>query len=118
MKKKFKLSQIEQLNSELVFLLKEKLKFSVKWEIKLLIEQIEKPLNNFKELQNDLFKKYGVEENGKITLLNENIEIATKELKELSEKTFNLEGYLKMKDLKDLKSENPYYLIFNLIKHD
>lgn len=113
---KFKLSQALKLQKELYNLLNENISFLVKFEIRNMINSFKSDVENYSTTVNELFKTYGEQKNGDYFIKPENLSKANKELKSISEKEIEIKGSLSKESLKDVKSENQYLFVFDLLK--
>jgi hypothetical protein len=117
MSTKIKLGQVTQLQKELTSLLGEKISFSVKWEIKTMLDSIKDAATNLNETVSEIYKKYGEEiSEGNFKIKEDKISIANKELVKLTEKEIEVSGKLALSDLSGIESDFQYYDIFSLVE--
>jgi len=120
-----KISEVAELNNELVSMNKEKdISFVVKYNLSKLREKTQSVMKKFEEQRLELFKKYGDEiedkkgkKTGQYQLQGaKGEEKGLEELKKLLDETETFEDSYKLDDFKDLKTDKPYNQIMKFMK--
>ena len=109
------------LNKEVHNLMQEdSISFSLKWDLKKLIDRTKGIVKNLNELDTELFKKFNVPKNdktGEWDFTNfDKLEEVNAELKTLRDKKETFTEKFKKKDFLDLKSKYPYIHIMDFIE--
>ena len=113
---KFKLSAAPKLQKELYSLLNENISFLVKLEIRNIINSFKSEVEDYSITVNELYQKYGEQKEGDVFIKPKNIKKVDEEMRSISEKEIEIKGSLSKESLKDVKSENEYFIVFDLIK--
>jgi len=120
-----KISEVAELNNELVSMNKEKdISFVVKYNLSKLREKTQSVMKKFEEQRLELFKKYRDEiedkkgkKTGQYQLQGaKGEEKGLEELKKLLDETETFEDSYKLDDFKDLKTDKPYNQIMKFMK--
>ena len=116
---KIKLAQAPSLQQELSQLLTENISFSTKWDIRNILNSFKTEVENFNNTRIEVFKKFGElldEKTQRYAIKDQYKKEAEKELKALAEKEIKITGKLPLKELASIKSEHPYFLVFELVE--